>query len=88
MLVSCAAGSLQIVPNFRVRTIPVLGTTPSDFGMAAAGWILCQLADAPFETAPLLRINQQQVRVCRGGVLLRVGWDVGKHKRLDRTHRQ
>ena len=43
----------QIVPNFRVRTIPVLGTTPAAFGLAAAGHILCTLAGQPFQTEPL-----------------------------------
>ncbi len=33
----------QVVPNFRIRTIPVLGTTPSAFGMAAAGFVLCEV---------------------------------------------
>lgn len=51
---------MQVVPNFRVRTIPVLGTTPAIFGMAAAGYILCQLAGAPFESEPLIRLTPQQ----------------------------
>ncbi|MEW5301438.1 MAG: hypothetical protein WDW36_004298 [Sanguina aurantia] len=38
----------QIVPHFRVRSIPVLGTTPAIFGMAAAAHILCGLAGSPF----------------------------------------
>lgn len=33
----------QVIPNFRIRTIPVLGTTPSAFGMAAAGFVLCEV---------------------------------------------
>ncbi|MEW5309298.1 MAG: hypothetical protein WDW38_001193 [Sanguina aurantia] len=37
-----------IVPHFRVRSIPVLGTTPAIFGMAAAAHILCGLAGSPF----------------------------------------
>ncbi|GAX86113.1 hypothetical protein CEUSTIGMA_g13526.t1 [Chlamydomonas eustigma] len=43
----------QIVPNFRVRTIPVLGTTPALFGMAAASYVLCHLAGAPWKGEPL-----------------------------------
>jgi hypothetical protein len=50
----------QIVPNFRVRTIPVLGPTPALFGMAAAGFILCQLAGAPFDGEPLLTLTALQ----------------------------
>ena len=29
----------QLLPNFRIRTIPVLGTTPAVFGQAAAAYI-------------------------------------------------
>jgi hypothetical protein len=43
----------QVVPNFRIRTIPVLGTTPAVFGMAAAGYVLCCLAGAPFASEPI-----------------------------------
>jgi tRNA A37 threonylcarbamoyladenosine dehydratase len=54
----------QIVPNFRVRTIPVLGPTPALFGMAAAGYILCALAGAPLDgtTTPVLRLTPAQVQ--------------------------
>lgn len=50
----------QIVPNFRVRTIPVLGTAPAIFGMAAAAHILCELADAPFSSEPIIQLTGQQ----------------------------
>lgn len=30
--------------NFRVRVIPVLGTSPAIFGMSLASWVLCYLA--------------------------------------------
>ena len=49
--------ALQVVPNFRVRTIPVLGTTPAIFGMAAASYILCQLAGAPFQGEPIFSLG-------------------------------
>lgn len=51
----------QVVPNFRVRTIPVLGTTPAVFGMAAAGWSLCTLAGCPIQTAPIIKLQEKQV---------------------------
>ena len=54
---------LQVVPGFRVRTIPVLGTTPAIFGLAAASWALCQLAGAPYTPAPHFRVP---VRAGRG----------------------
>ena len=50
----------QIVPNFRVRTIPVLGTMPAIFGLAAASYILCQLAGAPFQPEPIFRLTEGQ----------------------------
>ncbi len=46
-------GAVQIVPNFRVRTIPVLGAAPAAFGIAAASWILCQIAGQPFQSEPI-----------------------------------
>jgi tRNA threonylcarbamoyladenosine dehydratase len=45
----------QVIPNFRIRTIPVLGTTPAGFGLAAAGWILCHLAGSPIVPEPHFR---------------------------------
>ncbi|KAK9844214.1 hypothetical protein WJX81_008230 [Elliptochloris bilobata] len=53
----------QIVPGFRVRTIPVLGTTPAVFGMAAAAHILCALAGAPLAPEPLIRLQAEQYAV-------------------------
>ena len=52
--------AMQIVPNFRVRTIPVLGTMPSIFGLAAASYILCQLAQAPFHPEPIFKLVEGQ----------------------------
>ena len=47
---------LQLLPGFRVRTIPVLGTTPAIFGCAAAAWALCTLAGQPFHGSPPLHL--------------------------------
>ena len=55
------APPLQVVPNFRIGTIPVLGTTPAIFGLACAAYILCQLAGQPFAPEPHFR-----VQVCAG----------------------
>ena len=49
----CFLCSAQIVPNFRVRMIPVLGTLPAMFGLAAASHVLCELAAAPFAPEPV-----------------------------------
>lgn len=53
----------QIVPNFRIRTIPVLGTTPAIFGMAAAGFMLCELAGKPVVGEPLIKLTAKQYAV-------------------------
>ncbi|DBB11804.1 TPA: hypothetical protein ACH3X3_005959 [Trebouxia sp. C0006] len=50
----------QIVPGFRVGIVPVLGTMPSIFGMAAASHILCQLAEQPFNPEPIMEITVPQ----------------------------
>lgn len=52
-----SGGLSQVVPNFRVRTVPVLGTTPAIFGMAAASWVLCQLAQKPYIPDPIFRVK-------------------------------
>lgn len=52
--------ALQTIPNFRIRTIPVLGTLPAIFGMAAASWILCELAGSPFFPDPVFHIRRPQ----------------------------
>jgi tRNA threonylcarbamoyladenosine dehydratase len=52
----------QIIPNFRIRTIPVLGTTPSMFGMAAAGYVLCELAGQHIDTEPLVRFPEKAIK--------------------------
>ena len=41
------------VDNFRVRVLPVLGTTPAIFGIAAAAYILTQIGGKPFDPAPV-----------------------------------
>ena len=50
----------QIVPGFRVGIVPVLGTMPAIFGMAAASHILCHLAQQPFNPEPIVDITEQQ----------------------------
>lgn len=48
---------VQVIPNFRIRTVPVLGTTPAIFGMAAASWILCRLAGQPYIPEPMFIVK-------------------------------
>ena len=55
-------GDYQVIPNFRIRTIPVLGTTPAVFGLAAAGYVLCELAEAPLDPTPMYRIQDKAIQ--------------------------
>ena len=48
---------MQIIPNFRIRTVPVLGTTPAIFGMTAASWVLCSLAQKPYVPDPVFNVK-------------------------------
>ncbi|KAK6335899.1 hypothetical protein TWF730_003273 [Orbilia blumenaviensis] len=43
---------LSVLENFRVRILPVLGTMPATFGLAAANHVLCKLAEYPLEYLP------------------------------------
>jgi hypothetical protein len=51
---------LQVVPNFRVRTVPVLGMLPAIFGLAAAAHITCHLAGQPFDPEPIFQMTGPQ----------------------------
>mmetsp|Transcript_2347 Transcript_2347/g.3470 ORF Transcript_2347/g.3470 Transcript_2347/m.3470 type:complete len:334 (+) Transcript_2347:444-1445(+) len=46
-----------VVDNFRVRVMPVLGTTPALMGQAMAAHVLCNLAGKPFEPLAAPRIT-------------------------------
>jgi tRNA threonylcarbamoyladenosine dehydratase len=42
-------GDLGVLPDFRVRILPVLGTMPAMFGYAAANHVICSVAGYPVE---------------------------------------
>lgn len=42
-------GDLGVLPDFRVRILPVLGTMPAMFGYAAATHVICAIAGYPLE---------------------------------------
>lgn len=42
-------GNLGILPDFRVRILPVLGTMPAVFGYTAANHVICDIASYPME---------------------------------------
>ncbi|GLJ11948.1 hypothetical protein SUGI_0180760 [Cryptomeria japonica] len=47
----------QIVPGFRVRIIPVLGTIPAIFGQVMASHVLTQLAGFNIQTEPIVSFD-------------------------------
>lgn len=42
-------GDLGVLPDFRVRILPVLGTMPAAFGYAAANHVICSIAGYPLD---------------------------------------
>jgi tRNA threonylcarbamoyladenosine dehydratase len=42
-------GSLGVLPDFRVRILPVLGTMPAIFGYTIANHVVCNIAEYPLE---------------------------------------
>lgn len=53
----------QIVPGFRVRIIPVLGTIPAIFGQVMASYVVTQLAGFEVQTEPLVNFDMDHYRV-------------------------
>ncbi|XVF88444.1 hypothetical protein PTKIN_Ptkin19aG0051600 [Pterospermum kingtungense] len=47
----------QIVPGFRVRIIPVLGTIPAIFGQVLASYVVTQLAGLHVQTEPVVNLD-------------------------------
>ncbi|KAJ4837961.1 hypothetical protein Tsubulata_015680 [Turnera subulata] len=47
----------QVVPGFRVRIIPVLGTIPAIFGQVMASYVVTQLAGLQVEMEPVVNLD-------------------------------
>jgi hypothetical protein len=47
-----SVGDLGVMPNFRVRILPVLGTMPAIFGLTAANHIILSITGYPLDYAP------------------------------------
>ena len=43
-------GELGVLPDFRARILPVLGTMPAVFGLVIANWLLMEISGYPHET--------------------------------------
>jgi len=50
-------GDFGALPDFRLRVLPVLGTTPAIFGNAAAAYALCQIGSFALTPVPLDRLS-------------------------------
>ncbi|KAL3845092.1 hypothetical protein ACJIZ3_002495 [Penstemon smallii] len=53
----------QIVPGFRVRIIPVLGTIPAIFGQVMASYVLTKLAELQVHMEPIVNLDMDHYRV-------------------------
>ncbi|KAG6192644.1 hypothetical protein E4U27_002377 [Claviceps purpurea] len=47
-----SVGDLGVMPNFRVRILPVLGTMPAVFGLTAANHVILSITGYPLDYAP------------------------------------
>ncbi|KAF4365925.1 hypothetical protein G4B88_007869 [Cannabis sativa] len=52
----------QIVPGFRIRIIPVLGTIPAIFGQVMASYVVTQLAGLQIHTEPVVSLDLDHYR--------------------------
>lgn len=48
---------VQVVPGFRVRIIPVMGTIPAIFGQVMATYVVTQIAGMPVQTEPVVNLD-------------------------------
>ena len=59
------ASNFGAVENMRVRVMPVLGTIPALFGMAAASFVLCELGQKQFTPLASRKMSSKTVRKVR-----------------------
>lgn len=52
-----------MVPGFRVRIIPVLGTIPAIFGQIMASYVLTKLAEFQVQMEPIVNFDMDHYRV-------------------------
>ncbi|CAL9779085.1 unnamed protein product [Musa acuminata subsp. burmannicoides] len=59
----------QIVPGFRVRIIPVLGTIPAIFGQVMASYVVTQLSGLYVQTEPVVNLDIDHYRILHNRLL-------------------
>ncbi|KAK2754411.1 hypothetical protein FQN54_007055 [Arachnomyces sp. PD_36] len=64
-------GELGVLPDFRVRILPVLGTMPAVFGYTVANHVICEISGYPNEYCPGGKTRE---KTCDGilGILLAI----------------
>jgi len=55
--------SCQVVPGFRVRIIPVLGSVPAIFGQVMASYVVTKLAGFQVEYEPVVNFDMDHYRI-------------------------
>lgn len=51
-------GDFGVVDHFRIRVLPVLGTMPALFGQTMAAFVLCELAQQPFQPVSVAGLSR------------------------------
>ncbi|URE35759.1 Nicastrin [Musa troglodytarum] len=59
----------QIVPGFRVRIIPVLGTIPAIFGQVMASYVVTQFSGLYVQTEPVVNLDIDHYRILHNRLL-------------------
>ncbi|RWW75213.1 hypothetical protein BHE74_00016774 [Ensete ventricosum] len=59
----------QIVPGFRVRIIPVLGTIPAIFGQVMASYVVTQLSGLHVQTEPVVNLDIDHYQILHNRLL-------------------
>lgn len=52
-----------MVPGFRVRIIPVMGSIPAIFGLVMSSYVVTQLAGFQVDTEPIVNLDTDHYRV-------------------------
>jgi tRNA threonylcarbamoyladenosine dehydratase len=62
---TCSASILQdfqVLPNFRIRTLPVFGALPAIFGLSCAAHVISTLTGQVLSSDPILHIHTKQYK--------------------------
>ncbi|KAI5356792.1 Putative THIF-type NAD/FAD binding, ubiquitin-activating enzyme, ThiF/MoeB/HesA family [Septoria linicola] len=76
-----SVGELGVLPDFRVRILPVLGTMPAMFGLCVANHVMLEIADYPHDYLP----NKLREKMYEGilGQVQGMEEKIARHQGLD-----